>query len=71
MSPRVLAFVEIISEVHSCASLRQFEPHSLLHCLTEHKLLGKCEASGFLFFIKVVVGISQRKTDWALQFSVF
>lgn len=59
--------MEITSEVHSCASLmRQLEPHSLLHWLTEHKLLGKCEASGFLFYFKVVVGNLSKKSRLGL-----
>lgn len=46
--------------------MRQLEPHSLLHWLTEHKLLGKCEASGFLFYFKVVVGNISKKSRFGL-----
>lgn len=59
--------VEITSEVHSCTSLmRQLEPHSLLHWLTEQKLLRKCEASGFLCYFNVIVGNFSKKSRFSL-----
>lgn len=62
--------MEIPSEVHSCASvMRQLEPHSLLHWLTEHKLLGKWEASVFLFYFKLVVGNLSKKSRFGLTVS--
>lgn len=51
-----------------CNSLmRQFKPHSLLHWLTEQKLLRKCEASGFLFYFKVNVGNFSKKSRFGLK----
>jgi len=49
--------------VHSCTSLmRQLEPYSLLHPVTEQNLFRKCEASGFIFYFKVIVGYFSVKS---------
>lgn len=57
--------VEITSEVHSCTSLmRQPEPPAC--CIDLHKLLRKCEASGFLFYFLVIVGNFSKKSRFGL-----